>query len=74
VLSVLNLAGIFLWPVWARAHAENDAGRTALAQRFARETLRLSMYGSLRAEAYPGIAERLRRPDEHDSRAGASSD
>jgi AcrR family transcriptional regulator len=74
VLSVLNLAGIFLWPVWARAHAENDAGRAAQAQRFARETLRLSMYGSLRAEAYPGIAERLCRPDEDDSRAGASPD
>lgn len=59
VLSVMNLAGIFLWPIWARAHAENDVGRTALAQRFADETLRLSMYGSLRADAYPGIAERL---------------
>ncbi|MCW1431171.1 TetR/AcrR family transcriptional regulator [Novosphingobium sp. JCM 18896] len=61
VLSVMNLAGIFLWPIWARAHAENDAGRAALAQRFADETLRLSMYGSLRADAYPGIAERLSR-------------
>jgi len=59
VLSVTNLAGIFLWPIWARAHAENDAGRAALAKRFADETLRLSMYGSLRADAYPGIAERL---------------
>ncbi len=79
VLSVLNLAGIILWPIWARAHAENSAGRAALAQRFARETLRLSMYGSLRAEAYPGIAERLRRPDETDSgedgsHAGTSPD
>jgi AcrR family transcriptional regulator len=71
VLSVMNLAGIFLWPIWARAHAENDAGRAALSQRFARETLRLSMYGSLRAEAYPGIAERLRRAEETRSRSGA---
>ncbi|MDR2857469.1 MAG: TetR/AcrR family transcriptional regulator [Novosphingobium sp.] len=62
VLSVINLAGIFLWPIWARAHAETDRGRTVLARRFADECLRLSMYGSLRAEAYPGIAERLRRP------------
>jgi AcrR family transcriptional regulator len=62
VLSVLNLAGIFLWPIYARAHAESDAGRAALARRFADECLRLSMYGSLRAEAYPGIADRLRRP------------
>lgn len=68
VLSVMNLAGIFLWPIWARAHAETDAGRAALSQRFARETLRLSMYGSLRADAYPGIADRLRRQNEDDSR------
>lgn len=71
VLSVMNLAGIFLWPIWARAHAENDAGRTALAERYSRETLRLSMYGSLRAEAYPGIAERLRSMRDGDSDAGA---
>jgi AcrR family transcriptional regulator len=61
VLSVINLAGIILWPIYASAHAENDASRAGLAQRFARECLRLSMYGSLRPEAYPGIADRLRR-------------
>jgi AcrR family transcriptional regulator len=61
VLSVMNLAGIFLWPIWAQAHAENERARSALARRFVDECLRLSMYGSLRAEAYPGIAERLGR-------------
>lgn len=74
VLSVLNLAGIILWPIWARAHAETDQARTALARRFADECLRLSMYGSLRAEAYPGIAERLRRPRADDSQAATSPD
>jgi len=61
VLSVMNLAGIFLWPVWARAHAEDAPGRAALARRFADEVLRLSLYGSMRAEAFPGIAARLKR-------------
>jgi hypothetical protein len=74
VLSVLNLAGIFLWPIWARAHAASEEDRAALARRFADECLRLSMYGSLRAEAYPGIAERLRRRNEADSSACASPD
>lgn len=73
VLSVMNLAGIFLWPIWARAHAENDAGRAALAERYSRETLRLSMYGSLRPEAYPGIAERLRGRGETHSRESRTS-
>jgi AcrR family transcriptional regulator len=58
-LSVLNLAGAFLWPVWARSHAQSDEERRALASRFAKETLRLSMYGSLQSEYFPQIAEHL---------------
>jgi AcrR family transcriptional regulator len=74
VLSVMNLAAIFLWPIWAGAHAQSDSGRAALGERFVRETLRLSMYGSLRAEAYPGIANRLRGAREEDSAAPSSTD
>ena len=58
-LSVLNLAGAFLWPVWARSHAHGDDDRRSLALRFSREALRLSMYGSLQSENYPEIAKRL---------------
>lgn len=64
VLSVLVLSGAFLWPVWAQAHAGDEAGRSALASRFARECLRLSMYGSMHSAAFPEIAERLRAPVE----------
>ncbi|UVO52656.1 TetR/AcrR family transcriptional regulator [Sphingomonas sp. SUN039] len=60
-LSVLNLAGAFLWPVWARSHAHGDDDRRSLAVRFSQEALRLSMYGSLQSENYPLIAERLGR-------------
>lgn len=59
VLSVLVMAGTFLWPVWAQAHAENADDRGALARRFARECLRLSMYGSMQAAKFPEIAARL---------------
>jgi AcrR family transcriptional regulator len=58
-LSIINLAGAFLWPVWARSHAHGDEERGALAKRFTQETLRLSMYGSLQSERFPQIAERL---------------
>lgn len=61
VLSVMNLAGVFLWPIWARAHAEDGAARAKLARRFANECLRLSLHGSMRPEAYPDIAHRLER-------------
>ncbi len=59
VLSVINLAGAFLWPIWAQSHAQSDAERGALARRYTQETLRLSMYGSLASERFPEIAERL---------------
>lgn len=62
VLSVLMLAGTFLWPLWARAHAETDKGRGELARRFARECLRLSMFGTMRAERFGELAARLGRP------------
>lgn len=60
VLSVITLAGTFLWPVWARARAEKSGDTAALARRFADEVLRLSMYGSLNSAHFPEIAERLK--------------
>lgn len=60
VLSVVNLAGVFFWPILARAHAAEDAERGELSRRFSHEILRLSMYGTMQAKAFPGIAERLR--------------
>ncbi len=60
VLSVIMLAGAFLWPVWARTHGKGEGDWKKLARRFSTECLRLSMYGSLRAQHYPEIVERLR--------------
>jgi AcrR family transcriptional regulator len=59
VLTVIMLAGASLWPVWARAHAGPGKDLRPYARRFAQECLRISMYGNLRAEYYPQIAERL---------------
>lgn len=61
VLSIISLAGALLWPVWARSHAKSEQERRALADRYVQELLRLSMYGSLRSERFPQIAERLSR-------------
>ena len=60
VLSVIMLAGAFLWPVWARSHAGSETEQRGLARRFAQECLRISMYGSLRSERFPEIAKRLK--------------
>lgn len=72
-LSVINLASAFLWPVWARAHSQTEADRKGLARRFANETLRLSMYGSLNADRYPEIAERLGRSPNPKLRAASGT-
>ncbi len=63
VLSVILVASAFLWPVWAQAHDKDGKDRRALARRFARETLRLSLYGSMNPAHFPQIAARLTEED-----------
>jgi AcrR family transcriptional regulator len=62
VLSVILLASAFLWPVWARAHDRDGKERRRLAERFVRETMRLSLHGSMKSAEFPEIVERLARP------------
>jgi AcrR family transcriptional regulator len=62
VWTVIVLAGAFLWPTWARHYPDAQIDGGPLAQRFSRELLRLSLYGSMRAEAFPKIAELLAEP------------
>jgi AcrR family transcriptional regulator len=59
VVSVLMLAGTFLWPVWARAHTRTAKERQQMAKRFSRELLRLSLHGNLHPEKYPDLDARL---------------
>ena len=59
VFSIITLAGHFLWPIWARSHSHDDAERAALAHRFAREMLRLSLHGTLKPEKVPEVAAQL---------------
>ncbi len=61
VVAIMTLAGGFFWPIWARAHDATGKERGRLARRFADEVLRLSMYGTMRAEAFPAIVQRLRK-------------
>jgi AcrR family transcriptional regulator len=59
VLSVIMLAGYFLWPVWMRGKAKSKKERDAMAQRMRREVLRLSLHGTLRADAVPQLQKLL---------------
>jgi AcrR family transcriptional regulator len=53
VHAVLTLVAVFLWPVWARAHARTAKERDQLAQRFSNELLRLCLHGTLRVDKFP---------------------
>jgi AcrR family transcriptional regulator len=61
VLSVLFLAGSFIWPVWARAHGRTAKERREMSERFSREVLRLTLHGTLRPEKYPELDARVRK-------------
>jgi AcrR family transcriptional regulator len=61
VVSVLFLAGAFMWPVWVRGHARTAKERKEMAERYAREILRLTLHGTLRPERYPELIERISR-------------
>ncbi len=54
-LSVIVLAGYFLWPEWVRAHAGDDKERQAMADRMRREMLRLFLHGVLKTEEFPQL-------------------
>lgn len=62
-LSVLMLAGYFLWPEWVRAHAETEEERHAMATRMRNEVLRLFLYGVLKPEKFPQLKELLNEPE-----------
>ncbi|WP_165189732.1 TetR/AcrR family transcriptional regulator [Caulobacter soli] len=55
VFSLMLLAGNFLWPVWAKTHEKTVEERRELARRFARESIRLSLYGTMREAHFPEI-------------------
>ncbi|WP_443486811.1 TetR/AcrR family transcriptional regulator [Novosphingobium aerophilum] len=59
VFSVVNLAGVFFWPILARSSAGGEAERRELSRRYSREILRLSMYGAMRSRAFPKVADLL---------------
>jgi len=59
VMSMLMLAGNFLWPVWTKTHEKDENERRILARRFSTECLRLSLHGSMKAEHFPDIVEQL---------------
>jgi AcrR family transcriptional regulator len=61
VLSVIFLAGYFLWPEWVRAHATSAEDRQAMAARMRREVLRLFMFGVLKSENFPQLKDLLEK-------------
>lgn len=59
VLSVIMLAGYFLWAEWTRAQAKTATERKAMARRMRHEVLRLFLHGVLKPEVFPQLRELL---------------
>lgn len=57
VHAMLMVVGVFMWPVWTRAHEQTPVMRRKLTQRFVDETLRHSLYGAMRKEQFPDLNE-----------------
>jgi len=55
VLSVIFLAGYFLWPLWVKSRAKTAKERRQMTLRMRREVLRLSLHGTLREEFFPQL-------------------
>lgn len=55
VHAVLMLVGVFLWPVWARAHANTAAGRRKMTKRYTDEILRFIVHGALNKDMFPDL-------------------
>lgn len=60
-LSVIILAGYFLWPEWVRAHAKTESESQTMAGRMRREVLRLFLHGVIKSEEFPQLKELLRK-------------
>ncbi|MEZ5744105.1 MAG: TetR/AcrR family transcriptional regulator [Sphingomonadaceae bacterium] len=59
VVSIMTLAGVFFWAIWASAHDPGGKAREQLAKRFSDEVLRVSLFGTMRAEAFPAVVDRV---------------
>lgn len=68
--SVIVLIGAFLWPVFARAHTRTAKERQEMAQRYTKEMLRFSMFGTMRPEKFPELAAQIL--GEHDKPAAGA--
>ena len=66
-LSVLMLAGYFLWPVWVDSHAKTKKERENMKTRMRQEVLRLCLHGVIKAEEHPHILKHVREREKQRS-------
>ena len=61
VHAVMMLIGTLLWPIFVRADTRSAKERQQMVQRFTKEMLRLSQFGTMRPEKFPELDAELRR-------------
>ena len=71
-LSVLMLAGYFLWPVWVDSHAKTKKERENMKTRMRREVLRLCLHGVVKPDGHQDILKHVREREKQ--RSGTAVD
>lgn len=71
-LSVLMLAGYFLWPVWVDSHAKTKKERENMKTRMRREVLRLCLHGVVKTDGHQDILKHVREREKQ--RSGTAVD
>lgn len=59
VLSVILLAGTFLWAQWARSRFDKEEDLNAAARRFVKEFMRLALHGTLNTDNFSETQDRV---------------
>lgn len=60
-LSVMMLAGYFVWPLWVDAHANTKRQRREMADRMRHEVVRLLLNGVLEGSDFPHLQRSLEK-------------
>ncbi len=64
VFAFISLSSALLWPIWVGAHAKGGRAKKKMQSRFVDEMNRLTLFGSLNSEHYPGLVERYAAEEE----------
>ena len=59
--AIITLMAYLIWPIWMHAEKQGPRRKRQIADRIAKEILRVSMYGEMKADRFPVVHKVLQR-------------